>query len=130
MRAPSLFVPRDIQWGQYLEGWWTKRQPTVPGLYAVASNEGGAFVGYRTWVLRFGLDGEAICVQAGTGPNEPGWQGWIWSAPVPQPPANVPESELETYATKERAEALLGWITALEDRQKELRAVRKRVLGR
>lgn len=71
-------------WASYLGGFWGRCQPSQPGLYPIATRTGN-FAGYREFILRKGQIYDALA-----GPNEPGWQGWIWSEPLPEPP-KLPE---------------------------------------
>lgn len=68
-------------WALFLGGKWTRTQPTKPGLYPVATLYEGAHVGHRLMVKRNGK-----VVQADVPVNQPGWQGWFWSQPLPPMP--------------------------------------------
>ena len=70
----------------YLGGAWQRApwRPTQSGLYPIADRQ-GSFRGYRRFEFRAGA-----VVDATAPDGEPGWQGWIWSEPLPQPPKPVP----------------------------------------
>lgn len=105
-------------WTAYLGGKWVKTAPTVAGLYACATRQ-GVFVGYRLWILRAGK-----VVDERAAVNEPGWQGWTWSRPVPLPPtlpgpwdeetehapASVRPPELTPEASRAMAEGLVDLL--------------------
>lgn len=92
--ADDLEIERRVRWTAFrLLGHWvrgTAWQPTSPGRYFVADRH-GTYYGlrdYRTDAAR------GRVVQAGVGPNESGWQGWIWDVPLPDAPA-VPVPDWE-----------------------------------
>jgi hypothetical protein len=74
-------------WADYLGGAWIRTLPERPGVYSIATLEGHV-VGYRELRMR---DGELVDTLHVV--NEPGWQGFWWSQPLPPPPKEVPEVE-------------------------------------
>ncbi len=72
------------QWGDYIGGQWTLQRPTRPGIYNVATREGHP-VGLRRLDL---IDGELVDKLQGH--SDPGWCGYWWSHPLPDPPKEVP----------------------------------------
>lgn len=71
-------------WADYIGGHWTRTKPERPGIYAIATRE-GHHVGYREFQMREGEVVDTLVVV-----NEPGWQAWFWSTPLPSPPKEVP----------------------------------------
>jgi hypothetical protein len=80
------YDPERVElWIDYLYGAWTKNSPELPGWYAVATLDGD-FVGYREYIM---VGGKIIDPRRAV--NEPGWQGWFWTAALPAPPKGTPE---------------------------------------
>ncbi len=86
---PDQFSDR-YPWAAYHGGKWQRHKPRRPGLYPIASRT-GVFCGYREFTERRGEIVDALA-----GPGDPGWEGWIWSERLPEPPA-APE---DWYAVK------------------------------
>lgn len=72
-------------WADYIDGGWVPGSPADPGIYQVATAEGD-YVGLKEFVLRNGT-----IVDKYRGHAEPEWQGYVWSRPLPPPPAFVDE---------------------------------------
>jgi hypothetical protein len=77
-------------WAMFHGGRWTKKRPTEPGFYPVASREGAPMCPTR-WRLLIRGENRRI-LEAGVGHNEPGWQGWWWTRPLPSLP-KAPSTE-------------------------------------
>ncbi len=69
---------------EWIGGQWVTKRPTLPGIYWIATREGHA-VGLRQLNM---VEGEIVDPLQTH--NEPGWQGFWWSQPLPQPPKEVP----------------------------------------
>lgn len=76
-------TPSRFPWNTFLGGKWVKTQPATPGRYFCATRE-GVVVGLREW-KKSPVTGRVVDAQVG--PNEPGWQGWIWSQCLPDAPS-------------------------------------------
>ena len=63
-------------WATFLAGSWQREKPQREGCYPIA-DRAGRFRGFRNFAA--GQDLQAP-------PGEPGWAGWIWSEPLPEPP--------------------------------------------
>ena len=77
-------------WAYWLGGKWTRRKPTKPGLYPIASLD-GTVRDPRSWLI-IEDDGR----ERGRGFAEPGWQGWVWDRPMPpilRPPMELVEDK-------------------------------------
>lgn len=71
-------------WANYMGGRWVLKRPELPGIYQIATLE-GHYVGMRDFRMR---DGKVVDTMVAV--NEPGWQGYYWSEPIPAPPREVP----------------------------------------
>lgn len=64
---------------------WTRKAPTLSGLYWIASLEGKMAGTYR---VRVSLSGEVL-----SGGGKPiVWEGWWWDEAIEPPPINPPRS--------------------------------------
>lgn len=72
-----------LEWDKFLNGHWTKEQPTEEGWYPTADRDGNVaspiytyLIGEEVWAA---LDGSCT--------NRPiPWLGWFWSVPQPYLP--------------------------------------------
>ncbi len=86
---------RDVEddlvdaWGEFLGGQWTLNRPDLSGVYPVASLD-GVVAGLR----RLEYDQCMNLVDKLQTHGEPGWLGYWWSVPLPNPPKKVPGGEV------------------------------------
>jgi hypothetical protein len=84
-RLEEIILDVDLRelWYEFLDGGWVPGPPEDPGVYPVASAEGD-YIGLKEFILRKGKVVDKL-----QGHNEPDWQGYSWSRPLPPPPAGV-----------------------------------------